>query len=152
MLHPLRLAISDIPAACTNYMYNVCVSLLIVCKLWCIQSLFEQVNHGVVCLAMEVIGAYVSWIDISLIANDKCMRYDAFPTHASVNPHDDVFISVICWSTYLLIHSGKVQQTAYMKWFVKVLFINACVGVGILNPCWYRNGAHGQDRTSRVPF
>lgn len=48
------------------------------------QSLFEQVNHGVVCLAMEVIGAYVSWIDISLIASDKCMRYDTFPSHASI--------------------------------------------------------------------
>ena len=39
-----------------------------------LQSIFEQTDHSVVCLAMKVIGAYVSWIDISLIANEKCMR------------------------------------------------------------------------------
>ena len=42
------------------------------------QSLFEQANQDVVCLAMKVMGAYVSWIDISLIASEKCMRYDNF--------------------------------------------------------------------------
>lgn len=66
------------------------------------------------------------------------------------NP-DGVIISVICWSTYLLIHSGKVQQTVYMKWFAKVLILSY-IDVGVLNPCCCRNGSHDQDGTSRVPF
>ena len=126
--------------------------LNIVCKLWCcVQSLFEQVNHGVVCLAMEVIGAYVSWIDISLVANDKCMRYDASPVYSIVNARNTI-ISVTYWSTCLLIPSGKVLQTAYMKWFAKVVIIVVCVDVGVLSHCCRRNGSHDQDGTSRVSF
>ena len=96
-----------VPAACIHVpsietSYVVCVIYVFHCSpshIVCprVQSLFEQVNHGVVCLTMEVIGAYVSWIDISLIANDKCMRYDTFPAHASMNPRDiHVITSVIC--------------------------------------------------------
>lgn len=32
---------------------------------------FHELNCPLVCLAMEVVGAYVSWIDIMLIANDR---------------------------------------------------------------------------------
>jgi len=39
-----------------------------------VQILFEGSDHGIVCLAMDVVGAYVSWIDINLIANDRCIR------------------------------------------------------------------------------
>lgn len=36
-----------------------------------LQTTYESVDHVVTCLTMEVVGAYVSWIDINLIANDK---------------------------------------------------------------------------------
>ena len=49
-------------------------------------------------MAMEVIGAYISWIDISLIANDKCMRYGSVLAHAP-----SMFASIIlsCLLKYL---------------------------------------------------
>ena len=36
-----------------------------------LQIAYEQVNAGITNLAMEVVGAYVSWIEISLVANDR---------------------------------------------------------------------------------
>ncbi|XP_064399906.1 exportin-T-like [Halichondria panicea] len=38
-----------------------------------IMTVFEEKDHGVVCLALEVAGAYVSWVDVNLIANDRCI-------------------------------------------------------------------------------
>ena len=39
-----------------------------------ILKLYENKNTELVCLCLQVIGAYVSWIDIDLIANDKFVR------------------------------------------------------------------------------
>ena len=38
------------------------------------QVTFEQYDHEVTCLVMKVVGAYVSWIDITYIANEKFSR------------------------------------------------------------------------------
>ena len=38
------------------------------------QVTFEQYDHEVTCLVMRVVGAYVSWIDITYIANEKFSR------------------------------------------------------------------------------
>ncbi|GBM46912.1 Exportin-T [Araneus ventricosus] len=35
---------------------------------------YQNVNTDVVCLCLEVIGAYIAWIDISLIANDRFVQ------------------------------------------------------------------------------
>lgn len=47
---------------------------LFLCSLDPFQTVFEEKDHGVVCLALEVAGAYVSWVDVNLIANDRCIR------------------------------------------------------------------------------
>jgi len=39
-----------------------------------LQARFEGVDCPVVCAAMEVVGLYVSWIDISLVANQSFIR------------------------------------------------------------------------------
>ena len=36
-----------------------------------LQTTYETSNPEVVCLCLEVIGKFISWIDIDLIANDK---------------------------------------------------------------------------------
>ena len=36
---------------------------------------FEQSNHPLVSQALEVVGAYIAWIDITLIANDRFVRW-----------------------------------------------------------------------------
>ena len=56
-------------------MYTEFLIVMPVVHMSTLQSVFEQADHSVVSLATAVIGAYVSWIDISLIASDKCMRY-----------------------------------------------------------------------------
>ena len=38
------------------------------------QHTFEQRNSLIVILCLEVIGAYVSWIDINLVANDRFVQ------------------------------------------------------------------------------
>jgi len=38
------------------------------------QVKFEQSSSALVCQAMEVVGAYISWIDITLVANDRFVR------------------------------------------------------------------------------
>ena len=47
------------------------------------QNQYENSNAEIVCSALEVVGKYISWIDISLIANDKfvpvIIRYMSMP-------------------------------------------------------------------------
>ncbi|XP_065889699.1 exportin-T-like isoform X2 [Dysidea avara] len=51
-------------------MREQCVSSLV--ESWYqIMVTFEQYNHEVTCLVMKVVGAYVSWIDINYIANER---------------------------------------------------------------------------------
>ena len=38
------------------------------------QVTFDQYDHEITCLVMKVLGAYVSWIDITYIANEKFSR------------------------------------------------------------------------------
>lgn len=35
----------------------------------------EQSDHELACLCLDVVGKYVSWIDINLVANDKVVGY-----------------------------------------------------------------------------
>ena len=35
---------------------------------------FEQYDYEITCLVMKVVGAYISWIDITYIANEKFSR------------------------------------------------------------------------------
>ena len=43
--------------------------------LFLFQKLYDQSNGEITCLCLEVVGAYVSWIDIDLIANEKFVGY-----------------------------------------------------------------------------
>lgn len=45
-----------------------------------VQTQFQSSNPEVTCMCLDVIGKYVSWIDINLIANDKFVgvRLDAY--------------------------------------------------------------------------
>ena len=36
-----------------------------------LQVTFDQYDHEVTCLVMKVVGAYISWIDITYVANEK---------------------------------------------------------------------------------
>ena len=38
------------------------------------QVKFDQYNPEITCLVMKVLGAYISWIDITYIANDKFFK------------------------------------------------------------------------------
>ncbi len=48
-----------------------------------IQTTYETSNPELTCLCLEIIGCYVSWIDITLIANDRfvtvLLRFMAMP-------------------------------------------------------------------------
>ncbi|XP_057296563.1 exportin-T-like [Hydractinia symbiolongicarpus] len=53
-----------------DHMRDHCVNDLV--ESWYqILKLYEQCNGAVVCLCLKVIGAYISWIDINLIANER---------------------------------------------------------------------------------
>lgn len=49
----------------------------------CVQMSYEETHASLVCMCLDVIGAYVSWIDITLIANDRfvevLLRFLAMP-------------------------------------------------------------------------
>ena len=47
-----------------------------ICMHKCIylQNRYKETSPELANLAMEVVGAYISWIDISLIANDKFIQ------------------------------------------------------------------------------
>jgi len=36
-----------------------------------VQTTYSETHASVVCMCLDVIGAYVSWIDVSLIANER---------------------------------------------------------------------------------
>ena len=36
----------------------------------------EDCEASIKCMCFQVIGAYISWIDINLIANDRFIRYE----------------------------------------------------------------------------
>lgn len=36
--------------------------------------MYNQLELDLICMVMQVVGAYVSWIDIGLIANDRFVR------------------------------------------------------------------------------
>lgn len=56
-----------------DYMREDCVNDLV--EAWYqILILYEQKQYDLICLCLKVIGAYVSWIDINLIANDKFIK------------------------------------------------------------------------------
>ena len=57
------------------------------------QVTFEQYDHEITCLVMKVVGAYVSWIDITYIANEKFSR--------SVN-YCDMLSNLLCYCSLLL--------------------------------------------------
>jgi exportin-T len=40
-------------------------------NIFLLQTTYETTNPALVCSCLDVIGAYVSWIDINLIANDR---------------------------------------------------------------------------------
>ena len=40
-----------------------------------LQTLFDSCDEEVTCLTLATIGAYVSWMDITLIVNDTYIRY-----------------------------------------------------------------------------
>ena len=42
------------------------------------QKTYEATDSSLTCLCLEVIGCYVDWVDINLIANNKFVRYDKF--------------------------------------------------------------------------
>ena len=39
-----------------------------------LQVTYEGLNPDLVCLCLEVIGSYIAWIDIGLIANDRFVQ------------------------------------------------------------------------------
>lgn len=39
-----------------------------------LQVTYESLNPDLVCLCLEVIGSYIAWIDIGLIANDRFVQ------------------------------------------------------------------------------
>ena len=41
---------------------------------WLFQTTYQESEAELVCFCLGVIGAYVAWIDISLIANDKFVQ------------------------------------------------------------------------------
>lgn len=51
------------------YIQNTCHQYWTFCFI--IQTQFQSSNPEVTCMCLDVIGKYVSWIDINLIANDK---------------------------------------------------------------------------------
>lgn len=54
--------------------FGMFICLLSLYDFLIVQSSHELIDHEVLCLVMSVIGSYVSWIDINLIANNKFVR------------------------------------------------------------------------------
>ena len=57
-------------------MRDHCVSNLVESWFQVLNLPDEACEPPIKCLCLQVIGAYISWIDINLIANDQFIRYD----------------------------------------------------------------------------
>ena len=56
------------------YNNEVEVSLTVFFIMFCMQKTYENSVSSITCLCLDIIGAYIEWIDIGLIANDRFIR------------------------------------------------------------------------------
>ena len=56
------------------YNNEVQVSLTVFFITFCVQKTYENSVSSITCLCLDIIGAYIEWIDIGLIANDRFIR------------------------------------------------------------------------------
>ena len=56
------------------YNNEVEVSLTVFFITFCMQKTYENSVSSITCLCLDIIGAYIEWIDIGLIANDRFIR------------------------------------------------------------------------------
>ena len=57
----------------TMRLISVSLTVILYCVLY-IENINENSVSSVTCLCLDIIGAYIEWIDIGLIANDRFIR------------------------------------------------------------------------------